>query len=76
MRISDWSSDVCSSDLAEVGENQLLGPVMIRETHEKIQIVRDKMKTAQTRYKSYADSHRKDREFKVGDYVLLKVSPV
>ena len=46
---------------AEVGENQLLGPDMIREAHEKIQIVREKMKTAQTRYKSYADSHRKDR---------------
>ena len=28
------------------------------------------------RYKSYADNHRKDREFKVRDHVLLKVSLV
>ena len=28
------------------------------------------------RYKSYADNHCKDREFKVGDHVLLKVSLV
>ena len=34
------------------------------------------MKAAQSRYKSYADQHRKDREFDVGDHVLLKVSPV
>ena len=33
---------------AEVRENQLLGPDMIRETHKKIQIVQDKMKIAQT----------------------------
>ena len=68
----------CRSPLwwAEVGENQLLGPDMIQETHQKIQIVREKMKMAQTRYKSYADSHCKDREFKVGDHMLLKVSLV
>ena len=34
------------------------------------------MKMAQTRYKSYVDSYRKDREFNVGDHMLLKVSPV
>ena len=38
----------CHSPLCwtEVGENQLLGPDMIRETHEKIQIVRKKIKIA------------------------------
>ena len=68
----------CRSPLcwAEVGENQLLEPDMIRETHKKIQIIREKIKMAQTRYKSYTDSYRKDREFKVGDHVLLKVSLV
>ena len=52
----------CHSPLcwAEVRENQLLGPDMIRETHKKIQIVSEKMKIAQTRYKSYADNHHKD----------------
>ena len=34
------------------------------------------MKIAHTRYKSYANNHYKDREFKVGDHVLLEVSPV
>ncbi|GJR04647.1 hypothetical protein Tco_0527631 [Tanacetum coccineum] len=33
------------------------------------------MKTARSRQKSYADKRRKPLEFKVGDRVLLKVSP-
>ena len=32
------------------------------------------MKVAQSRQKSYADTKRRDLEFKVGDYVYLKVS--
>ena len=46
---------------------------MVRETNEKIVIVREKMKAAQDRHKSYADQHRKDKEFSVGEHVLLKV---
>ncbi|XP_074271314.1 uncharacterized protein LOC141595246 [Silene latifolia] len=34
------------------------------------------MKAAQDREKRYADLHRKDIEFEVGDKVLLKVSPM
>ena len=30
----------------------------------------------QTRYKSYLDKHHRGLEFKVGDHVFLKVSPV
>ena len=59
---------------AEVGDGQLLGPELVQETSKKINIVPEKMKAVQARYKSYADKHRKDREFVVGDHVLLKVS--
>ncbi|KAL5557176.1 hypothetical protein UlMin_039412 [Ulmus minor] len=34
------------------------------------------MKTAQSRQKSYADKRRRPLEFKVGDYVFLKVAPM
>ena len=34
------------------------------------------MKAAQSRYKTYADKHRKNREFNDGDHVLLKVFPI
>ena len=53
-----------------------MGPELAQETNKKINIVREKMKAAQSKYKSYADNHPKDREFDVGDHVLLKVSPV
>ncbi|GJV09470.1 putative reverse transcriptase domain-containing protein [Tanacetum coccineum] len=37
--------------------------------------IKDRLKAARDRHKSYADKRRKPLEFSVGDYVLLKVSP-
>ena len=37
-------------------------------------MVRDRLKAAQSRQKSYADVRRKDLEFQVGDWVFLKLS--
>ncbi|GJU70366.1 hypothetical protein Tco_1256625, partial [Tanacetum coccineum] len=36
---------------------------------------KERLKTARSRQKSYADKRRKPLEFQVGDRVLLKVSP-
>ncbi|GJY83626.1 putative reverse transcriptase domain-containing protein [Tanacetum coccineum] len=60
---------------AEVGEGQLIGPELVQETTEKITQIKDRLKVARDRQKSYADKRRKPLEFSVGDYVLLKVSP-
>jgi hypothetical protein len=38
--------------------------------------VRENLKVAQSRQKSYADRRRRDLSFKVGDFVYLKVSPM
>ncbi|GKD00282.1 putative reverse transcriptase domain-containing protein [Tanacetum coccineum] len=38
-------------------------------------LITERLKTARSRQKSYADKRRKPLEFKVGDRVLLKVSP-
>ncbi|GJZ39458.1 putative reverse transcriptase domain-containing protein [Tanacetum coccineum] len=65
-------SSVC---WAEVGEAQLTGPEMIQETTEKIVLNKQRIQAAQDRQKSYADLKRKPMEFKVGDRVMLKVSP-
>ncbi|GKB60045.1 hypothetical protein Tco_0916231 [Tanacetum coccineum] len=59
----------------EVGEGQLIGPELVQETTEKISQIKDRLKAARDRQKSYADKRRKPLEFSVGDYVLLKVSP-
>nr|GFC07238.1 putative reverse transcriptase domain-containing protein [Tanacetum cinerariifolium] len=37
--------------------------------------IKERLKTARSRQKSYAHKRRKPLEFKVGDRVLLKVSP-
>ncbi|GJX67527.1 reverse transcriptase domain-containing protein [Tanacetum coccineum] len=59
----------------EVGESQLIGPETVQEMTEKIFQIKERLKTARSRQKSYADKRRKPLEFKVGDRVLLKVSP-
>ncbi|GJZ19940.1 putative reverse transcriptase domain-containing protein [Tanacetum coccineum] len=60
---------------AKVGEGQLIGPELVQETTEKFSQIKDKLKTARDRQKSYDNKRRKPLEFSVGDYVLLKVSP-
>jgi hypothetical protein len=41
-----------------------------------VHIVRENLKTAQSRQKSYADNRRRELIFEVGDFVYLKVSPM
>ena len=59
----------------QVNDSTLTGPEIIHETTEKIVQIRERLKTARDRQKSYADRRRKPQEFQVGDQVLLKVSP-
>ncbi|GJV34697.1 putative reverse transcriptase domain-containing protein [Tanacetum coccineum] len=58
-----------------VGESQLIRPEIVQETIEKIVHSKERLKAARSRQKSYADKRHKPLEFKVGDRVLLKVSP-
>ncbi|GKC12174.1 hypothetical protein Tco_1008956 [Tanacetum coccineum] len=44
-------------------------------TNEKVAVAKEKLKEARSRQKSYADKHRRDLEFQVGDRVFLKVLP-
>ena len=67
----------CRSPLCwtEVGENSITGPDLIRDTSEKVSLIRQRLLTAQSWQKSYADVRRRPLEFKVGDHVFLKVMP-
>lgn len=42
----------------QVGERIIEGPEMIEVTNEMVAVVREKLKEARTRQKSYADKHR------------------
>ncbi|WVZ71054.1 hypothetical protein U9M48_019680 [Paspalum notatum var. saurae] len=58
------------------GEKQLFGPGIIEDAERQVRMIRENLRIAQTRQKSYADNRRRDLEFAVGDYVYLKVSPI
>ncbi|GKB12936.1 hypothetical protein Tco_0846859 [Tanacetum coccineum] len=60
---------------AEVGDAQLTGPEIIRETTEKIIQIKHRLQASRDRQRIYADKRRKPLEFQVGDKVMLKVSP-
>uniref|UniRef100_A0A2N9I7U4 RNA-directed DNA polymerase n=1 Tax=Fagus sylvatica TaxID=28930 RepID=A0A2N9I7U4_FAGSY len=60
----------------EVGVRKILGPEIIQRTCEKVDLIRERLRTAQSRQKSYADKRRKDLEFEVGDMVFLRVAPM
>ena len=64
-------SPVCWDD---IGERKLLGPELVQLTVEKIALIKERLKAAQSRQKSYVDNRRRDLEFEVGDHIFLKVS--
>jgi hypothetical protein len=61
---------------SEVGEHNLVGPDLIKEVEDKVAEIREKLKAAQSRQKSYADKKRREVNFTKGDLVYLKVSPI
>ncbi|GAU42667.1 hypothetical protein TSUD_398730 [Trifolium subterraneum] len=59
----------------EVGDKGVLGPDIIQETTLKIKSVKEHMRVAQSRQKSYVDHRRRPIEFDEGDHVFLRVTP-
>jgi hypothetical protein len=57
-------------------EKQVFGPDILLEAKENIKMVRENLKIAQSRQRSYADTRRRELSFEVGDFVYLKVSPI
>jgi hypothetical protein len=49
---------------------------LIQEAEEKVRIIRENLRVAQTRQKSYVDNRRRPLEFEERDHVYLKVSPL
>ncbi|GJY61538.1 putative reverse transcriptase domain-containing protein [Tanacetum coccineum] len=54
---------------------RLIGPELVQETTDKVVVIKERLQAARDHQKSYADNRRKLLEFKVGDHVMLKVSP-
>ncbi|XP_068320792.1 uncharacterized protein [Pyrus communis] len=60
---------------SEVGEKVLVGPEIVEETTQNVQVIKSNLKAAQDQQKSLADRHATDRVYEVGDWVFLKFSP-
>ena len=60
----------------ELNERTLLGPDLVDETTKKIKVIQQKLLTAQSRQKSYADMRRRPLEFMEGEHVFLRVTPM
>ncbi|GKE97091.1 hypothetical protein Tco_1581946, partial [Tanacetum coccineum] len=58
---------------AKIRESSLIGPELVLETTYNVVLIKEKLKAARDRHKSYVDFRRKPLEFEVGDLVLLKV---
>ncbi|GJT70558.1 reverse transcriptase domain-containing protein [Tanacetum coccineum] len=50
-------------------ETKVVGPELIEITNEKVAVAKEKLKEARSRQKSYADKHRRNLEFQVGDRI-------
>ena len=59
----------------ELNEYKMIGPDIVKDLEEKVQVIRQRLKVASDRQKSYANLKRRDIEYEVGDKVFLKVSP-
>ncbi|KAF3636571.1 hypothetical protein FXO37_25393 [Capsicum annuum] len=56
----------------EVGETRLFGPELVHQAKEKVKLIEDRIKTAQSHQNSYVDVRRRELEFEVCDWVFLK----
>ena len=54
----------------------MFGPDLIKESEEKVKLIHDRLKVAQSRQKSYADSKRKEVTYEIGERAYLHVSPL
>ncbi|PHT30596.1 hypothetical protein CQW23_29817 [Capsicum baccatum] len=62
------------SDRWSVGKATLIGPDVVFKAMKKVQLIRMRLKTAQSHQKFYADARRRDLEFEVNDLAYLKVA--
>jgi hypothetical protein len=59
----------------QTGECKIFGPDLVIEAEEKVRVIQENLRVAQSRQKSYFDKRRKPLQFEVGDHVYLRVSP-
>jgi hypothetical protein len=62
--------------LEDTGGWKVVGPDILQEAEKQVRMVRENLRVAQSRQKSYTDHRRRELSFEVKDFVYLKVSPM
>jgi hypothetical protein len=60
---------------SQTWERKFFGPALVDDAEEKVRVIKENLRIAQERQKSHNDKGKAPREYKVGDFVYLKVSP-
>ncbi|KAL8124144.1 hypothetical protein AgCh_011959 [Apium graveolens] len=55
----------------EVVERKMLGPAVVQRTKDMIDLIRGRLVVAQDGHDKYVDLTRKDKEYEIGDVVML-----
>ncbi|WVZ92193.1 hypothetical protein U9M48_038277, partial [Paspalum notatum var. saurae] len=65
-----------TSEPVEPGERVTFGPDLVTQAEEQVRFIRENLKRARSRQKSYSDRRRRPLVFEEGDHVYLRVSPM
>jgi hypothetical protein len=60
----------------ESREKVIFGPDLIEEAEATVRCIQDNLKVTKSRQEAYANKTRRPLEFKVGDHMYLRVSPM
>jgi hypothetical protein len=60
----------------EPGDEVVFGPDLVEKVEATIHHVQDNMRAAKSRQEAYANKRHQPLEFKIGDHVYLRVSPM
>lgn len=61
---------------SEAGDRRVFGPDILLEAEKQVRLMRERLKAAQSRQKSYHDQRHRQIQFEVNDYAYLRVTPL
>ncbi|WVZ89539.1 hypothetical protein U9M48_035923 [Paspalum notatum var. saurae] len=71
-----WEEVRTPPNWSNPGERVTFGPDLVTQAEEQVRFIRENLKRARSRQKSYSDRRRRPLVFKEGDHVYLRVSPM
>ncbi|GKE90769.1 hypothetical protein Tco_1571864, partial [Tanacetum coccineum] len=69
-----WDFHLPLVEFSYNNKGQLIGPELVQETTKKISQIKDRLKAARDRQKSYADKRKKPLEFSVGSTYSIDIN--